>query len=127
MTETFRLLAWGWDVERALAITADQEPVDTITVAEAAPMLRMIRVDSEHAKTADLSRPVIAILMPGGPDKGWGHMLIDGWHRLHRAHADGVPELPCILLTEQQERDCRDPRGMWDTWDALAAETGPRP
>lgn len=46
----------------------------------------------------DLSQPVIiATLTPAGQPPA--ALLIDGTHRLYKAHALGVAELPCWVLT----------------------------
>lgn len=47
-----------------------------------------------------------------GPPKGKApsFMVIDGWHRLARAHATGVATVPCVLLTVEETR--RIARGL---------------
>jgi hypothetical protein len=64
--------------------------------------------DRGYAMTTDLTRPVILATLrsTGGPLA----LLIDGTHRLYKAHATGAAELPACLLTETETLTIRDPR-----------------
>jgi hypothetical protein len=97
--EFFRFLGYRWDVTAAKEIAAAL-PVQRFDPRSWAKLLRCVRIDREHVPYADLSRPVIVARvreMDGAP------MVIDGWHRIARAQAEGVTALPCVVLTEEQE------------------------
>ncbi len=51
--------------------------------------------------TTDLTQPVIIATLPGTAD-GPLALLIDGTHRLYKAHATGVAVLPAGVLTEAE-------------------------
>lgn len=53
-------------------------------------------IEPERTKDADLSVPVIFIPFAEA------HLLIDGWHRLYRAVTEGVSEIPCYVLTQEE-------------------------
>jgi len=101
--EQFHLLAWRWDVTAAKALAAGRAPNATLVPADWAGLLRLIRIDADHAATVDLAQPLIAVPIPhdGGP------LIIDGWHRLHQALSTGVEHLAAILLTAEEELACR--------------------
>jgi hypothetical protein len=66
--------------------------------------------DRAYAMTTDLTQPVIIATLPG---TGGGPLalLIDGTHRLYKAHATGVAELPAWVLTPAETLAIRAPRG----------------
>ncbi|MBO2465978.1 hypothetical protein [Actinomadura violacea] len=100
--QVFVLLGWAWDVAAA-ARAAARYPVTGANVAEISGLGAIIRIDAEHAATVDLSRPLLAVPIPH-PDRP---IVIDGWHRIHKARQTGVTELPIIILDEADERACR--------------------
>jgi hypothetical protein len=100
--ETFQMLAWKWNVTAAKQHTADREPEGSLDPANWAGMLFLIRIDHEYAATVDLAEPLIAVPIP---DAGW--LIIDGWHRIHKALTAGVEKLPVIVLTPEEELACR--------------------
>jgi hypothetical protein len=58
--------------------------------------------------TTDLTRPVILATLRS--TSGPLALLIDGTHRLYKAHATATAELPACLLTETETLTIRDPR-----------------
>lgn len=100
--ETFSFVNYAWDVAAGLELAADL-PVRPFAVRSALQLLPLIYVDEEHAAGADLSVPLLAA--PFRPADSI--LVIDGWHRIWRAHHTGVAELPCRVLTEEQEARVR--------------------
>lgn len=97
--EHFQFMHYSWDVTAA-AERAAGLPVGTFEVASCRSVLPFVHVDQEHAATADLEVPLLAVWV-----KGMDGMLlvIDGWHRLARAVKEGRAELPCRVLSEEDE------------------------
>ncbi|QFY12933.1 hypothetical protein GBF35_45950 [Nonomuraea phyllanthi] len=100
--ETFQMLAWKWNITAAKQLTAGREPTGQLDPQAWAGMLYLIRIDHAHAATVDLDEPVIAVPIP---DAGW--LIIDGWHRIHKALTHDVDRLPVIVLTPEEELACR--------------------
>ncbi|WP_242909664.1 hypothetical protein [Actinomadura terrae] len=100
--QVFVLLGWAWDVALA-ARAATRHPVTHAKVSEIGALCALIRIDREYAETVNLSRPLLAVPLPdvGTP------IVIDGWHRIHKARQTGVAELPVIFLSGDDERACR--------------------
>lgn len=115
--ETFRMLAWEWDVDRARTMEpAERGDLEVARIAEIVdypPVPGVIRplrvpVDPEHVGHVDLAVPVILGVWSAG-----NAMVIDGHHRIARAVRDGVEKLPYVLLGEAQLKKCevrRPPR-----------------
>ncbi len=59
------------------------------------------RFDRPYAMTTDLTDPVIVATLPASAGLALP-LLIDGTHRLFKAHATGAAELPAYLLTEAE-------------------------
>lgn len=106
--EMFRFLNRAWDITaaRQLIENGTGEHV-RLPVAGWARLLGLIAIDPARANAVDLGRPVIVAQIPdtGGPLVG--PMVIDGWHRIHRAHRDGVEHLPAVLLDADAEASIR--------------------
>lgn len=100
--QVFVLLGWAWDVARA-ARAAVRRPVTRANVSQIGALGPLIRIDPDYARTVDLSRPLLAVPLPdvGTP------IVIDGWHRIHKAQQTGITELPLIILSADDERACR--------------------
>ncbi|WP_155338288.1 hypothetical protein [Acrocarpospora corrugata] len=96
------MLAWRWNVSQAKQITAGRTPNGVITTAEWRGMLRMVVIDEIHAESVDLSEPLIAVPVPSG-----GPLIIDGWHRLHKALSSETETLRAHLLSVDEELTCR--------------------
>ncbi|MGN0763117.1 MAG: hypothetical protein ACI4MK_07000, partial [Aristaeellaceae bacterium] len=72
----------------------EQSPV-TVETARLIPG-EWLTIDREYAMTTDVSRPILALAIPG-------HRLFiaDGNHRLYRAAAEHVPAMQVIVLPEE--------------------------
>ncbi|MFB4284996.1 hypothetical protein ACBJ59_57700 [Nonomuraea sp. MTCD27] len=100
--EFFQMLGWSWDITAAKKLTQGRAPEGVIVTEWWAAMLNLVAIDAEHAAQVDLSEPLIAATVPTG-----GILIIDGWHRLCKAVTIGLPELPAVVLTAEEERACR--------------------
>ncbi|MGW7314682.1 hypothetical protein [Streptomyces sp. NPDC054865] len=98
----FRFLGYCWDVTTALELAA-ASPVERLDTKQFYPWLRVISINKRHAAHVDLDDPVLLARIG---DSGTT-MLIDGWHRLHRARAEGLTGLPCRVLNEKRELQAR--------------------
>lgn len=92
----------AWDVTEGNKLAQDGRKPMVFSLAEHAVTLEKIRslyegLDEEYARTADLSRPLLAILFAGEE-----LLILDGWHRLARAVLEGIEELPLLLLNEAE-------------------------
>ncbi|MFJ4680550.1 hypothetical protein [Kitasatospora sp. NPDC088783] len=99
--DTFDFGAYRWDVTAAARIAAAL-PVRELDVTGLPAGL--VYVDAAHAAQVDLEVPVLAVLIG---DLDSQVMLIDGWHRVHRARSEGRDRLPCRVLDERQELEVR--------------------
>ena len=97
-TDYFQFLAYRWDVIAAQAM-AEMMPVRRLDPRLWFPLLSAVTVDQEYVRRADLSRPLILVEVR----ELQGSLIIDGWHRLARAKAESVGELPFVLLDADQE------------------------
>ncbi|MFC4118535.1 hypothetical protein [Nonomuraea zeae] len=66
----------------------------------------LIRIDPDHAATVDLTKPLLVVPLPCALPPG-NRLVIDGWHRIHRALDLRMEKLPAILLDPADERRCR--------------------
>jgi hypothetical protein len=101
--EVFRFLAWAWDVTEGHRRAADY-PIRQVNITVLAGFAQLIRVTPEHLDRVDLTRPILIISTV--PELA-GKLVIDGWHRVHRALRDGLTHLPAWLLTEADEQHIR--------------------
>lgn len=100
--EMFVFLGRAWDVDRATRLAA-RRPVTWADVALLGWARHVIHADPTHAATVTLSRPLIAVPVPNADVP----LVIDGWHRIHRAITEGIAQLPVIVLDATEERACR--------------------
>jgi hypothetical protein len=100
--EVFRFLAWAWDISKAHQRAAGY-PVHDVDVSTLAGFATLIHVDPTHLDEVDLSRPILLAPVPELDT----NLVIDGWHRVHRALRDQVTCLPARLLTEADEQHIR--------------------
>jgi hypothetical protein len=87
-------------------VVATRHPVHEADIRPLTGVVGLIRVDPAHAATVDLTRPLLVVPLPYAPPPG-NRLVIDGWHRIHRALAEGLDRLPAVLLDEDDERACR--------------------
>jgi hypothetical protein len=107
--EVFRFLAWAWDISQAHRLAAGH-PVRQVDIGGLAGFASLIHVDTAYLDEVDLSSPILIAPVPE-----LGDLVIDGWHRVHRALRDGITVLPARLLSEADEQHCRiHPAGHTD-------------
>jgi hypothetical protein len=97
----FRFLAWAWDVTEGHHRAADY-PIHQVDITVLAGFAALIRVNDAYLDQVDLTRPILIAPIPEA-----GNLVIDGWHRVHRALRDGLTHLPARLLTEADEQHIR--------------------
>jgi hypothetical protein len=64
--------------------------------------------DREYAMTTDLTEPVIVAIMRSQETGEVAPLLIDGTHRLYRAHAEGLDVLPVYVLNAEESLAIRE-------------------
>lgn len=126
--QVFRIVTHKFCVTTALALieadapsaVAERGDVDVTTLSHSIRLLQpkkpdtlplfAIDVDPEHAMTTDLTKPLLIapLLLDSGGTAG--NALIDGWHRVYKAHMEGIDTLPAILLSESAARAARLPQ-----------------
>ena len=107
--EVFRLLVWTWDISEAHRLAASY-PVHQVDIGGLVGFAPLIRVNPAHLDAVDLAVPILIVPVPE-----LGNLVIDGWHRIHRALRDGVTVLPARVLSEVDEQHCRiRPAGRTD-------------
>lgn len=106
--QQFTFMGWVWDVALARTITKDREPDGTLPVEPWYNMTGIMRINEEYAASdaVNTDEPVLAIILEH-PTEGDMPLVIDGWHRIVRAHNDGRERIPFILLTKAQEKAVR--------------------
>ena len=109
--EVFRLLAWAWDVCEAHRL-AGGYPVHQVDIGGLAGFASLIHVDPAHVYEVDLAVPILIAPVPE-----LGNLVIDGWHRIHRALRDAITVLPARMLSEADEKQIRiQPAGRTDRY-----------
>jgi hypothetical protein len=100
-----------YNVDRALELTEGREPTAVIDVAERAKLIQprdsgppedKAQIDPDHALSVDLSYPILLLESLDEIDGSRGR-VIDGWHRIYRAAQLGIPELPAVVITADEE------------------------
>lgn len=91
----------GWDATVGNLIVRDGRAPMVFSLIEQGVTEEVIKrlspeLDEEYAMMTDLSQPLLFI-----PFEDAG-LLIDGWHRLWKAHQLGVAELLVFLLTQAE-------------------------
>ncbi|MFI0410611.1 hypothetical protein [Actinomadura sp. 3N508] len=100
--EMFVLLGWAWNIDTATRL-ATRHRARRVDIRPLAWARAVIGIDPDHAATVDLARPLLTVTIPGTCTP----LVIDGWHRVHRALATGIHQLPVIHLDADDERACR--------------------
>lgn len=115
-TETFCFLNKAWDVQAAKAlIRGKPRKVVSLEVEATANLLSKritredgsrvitlgIHVDWEKVDTEEVDLSVPVILAPFQDS----YIVIDGWHRVAKAHLKGIATLPAVVLTKKEGRE----------------------
>lgn len=91
--ETFVILGAEFDIcEAKRIIVAAPRAVGSISVNGFRFCSRWVATFWRLEKDADIEIPIILCTL------GAGSLLIDGWHRLHRAEKKGIADLPYVHL-----------------------------
>jgi hypothetical protein len=107
--ELFRFLARAWDIGDAHRRAADH-PIQQVDIAGPAGFAALIHLDPAHVDEVELTTPILTAPVPE-----LGNLVIDGWHRAHRALPDGVSVLPARQLTQADQAHIRiQPAGHTD-------------
>jgi hypothetical protein len=108
----FIFVAWAFDIRAAqlLLRSHPRETIQTEIISWArvvciddhdsgrVPLIGGPDLDRAYAMTTNLDEPlIIATLQAKGKDPE--PLLIDGWHRVYRAHTEGLTHLPAFVLT----------------------------
>ncbi|HEV3170375.1 MAG TPA: hypothetical protein VGZ32_08555 [Actinocrinis sp.] len=93
---------FSWNVTAAEKLTVDCEPTP-VDVTGWIAELSSATINDEHWPSVDLAKPLIIVPLPR-TDELWP---IDGWHRIRRAHAEGIIMLSAHVLSREQERIVR--------------------
>ncbi|MBM7771748.1 hypothetical protein JOD54_001952 [Actinokineospora baliensis] len=67
----------------------------------------LVHVDTVYAMGRDLSVPLIVAPLEPLDGIDMGNLVIDGWHRVYKALAEGRTTLPAYFLTADTEREAR--------------------
>jgi hypothetical protein len=103
--EIFEWGAYRYDIARAKTEAAARPHERAmIPVASWATMLGVMRIDPHHVPTRPLDEPLVLVRLGDHPETV---MIIDGWHRIAKAHAAGIERLPGMLLDATAERAAR--------------------
>jgi hypothetical protein len=90
-----------WDVDRAKRILGKSpREVHESSILPWVEYLMdgLIHVEGETASSRfKLDVPIIVGILPSGRK-----MLLDGWHRVKKAHREGKPTLPTVYLTSAE-------------------------
>jgi len=113
--QMFDFMWYTWNIDKAIALIAkrrkknkDIKNMDVDQIYNAIrwstpdrPVFAGTNVDPEYALTkADVNKPLVFGLLK---DKNtWYSILIDGHHRLYRAHAEGIKNMPAYFLNKRE-------------------------
>jgi len=99
-SEVFRYFNLSFDIDKAERLTKGHRAKKEMP--ERGWMLPMVNVDDEHAMKTDLSRPVIfATVVSGGKES---MMLIDGYHRIHKALKEHEQVFYVVLTLDETKQ-----------------------
>lgn len=99
-TETFRILGYSFDIDKAKQLVASREPVQLNSEVTKQIRMPMISVNKDYAMTRDITNPVILGNIAYEKNKT-GAVLIDGYHRVHKAISENKGVLAHFLSFEE--------------------------
>ena len=109
--EVFQLVSLKIDfnVKKARKIIKRKKKIlKRISINRLSPALVGVSINHKHAKTSDLSDPVIIGTIANSK------FLMDGHHRLTRAEKERRTWLRYYELTEKETRECATPKKIYD-------------
>jgi hypothetical protein len=112
---------WAWDVNKAKRLVNREENEIVGLHLELSGLTQLARngsveIDGSKICTARIPALETPILICPMADGSGTHICIDGWHRIALADVMDLPELPAIILTAEQERECRIQGGDVNKW-----------
>ena len=97
--ETFQILQSQWDITKAKALlkTSPRE-ANAVPVTNLIALLHHIRTKQERIDRIEFAKspPLIMGMVRGT------YLLLDGYHRLSKAHTAGAEYMPVYVLTEAE-------------------------
>jgi hypothetical protein len=120
--QRFQFGPWLFNIDEAQALIAEKPReaavasvppmahfygLDVIGNEGSTSMFTPAGLDREYAMTTDLEEPVI-IAQLRSTSGGSFHLLIDGIHRLYRAYAERVDQLPAYVLSVDESLSIRE-------------------
>lgn len=115
--QRFHFGAWTFNVRRGLLIAERSRRLGRLPVEPWAswyglregsvPILGRYDIDEPYALATDLGRPVLVATMRNKRGEAFP-LLIDGLHRVYRAHLERVPQLPAYVLNVQESYAIRE-------------------
>ena len=110
--QVFIFVAWLFSIDQAqeLLRSNPREPVEAEITrwvrsfgldthgTERVPLIGGPDLDRAYAMTTNLEQPLILATLQA-PGYKPENLLIDGWHRAYKAHAEGRTHLPAYVLT----------------------------
>jgi hypothetical protein len=103
--QTFHFGQWIWDVDKAANLVVDKDSIMVDVSALIGYINRgIIGINRKHVDSTDPDSPgIIAPIDVGGQT---GYILIDGWHRLYKAHLIGRAQFAVKPLSESESNSC---------------------
>lgn len=95
--EIFALGDMRFDIEKAMKLYGNKKP--SVEKPTKEWILPLIKIDPEHAKTVDITKPVIFGTVEMGGQVG--QLLIDGYHRVTKALNENE-KIPVIILNQEE-------------------------
>jgi hypothetical protein len=89
---------YSWSVTDAVKLVEGRDPQQADITSWAA-QLATHEMNETHWRTVDVSKPLIIANMPHTGEQ----RPIDGWHRIRRAHSEGITSLPAYFLSDEEE------------------------
>jgi hypothetical protein len=83
------------------------------------PLISPLELDRNYAMSTDLEEPVLVATMRNGKNDEFS-LLIDGTHRLYKAHTQRVTELPAYVLDADESLAIREDN-IFIEWTRLGA------
>lgn len=108
---TFTWIARRWCIELVRELMEAHPGAATLyqeaDITGLSGWVRLMGVDPEHAATVDLSEPLLVVPLRTEDGEDAGPMVINGWHRIHRALKEGRSTLPAVMLSPMIEEAAR--------------------
>ena len=99
--QTFHFLGFVWDIDPAREMVRRRATNTNLYVPHWVALLGMVETNKEWASQVDLAEPVLVVPLPDGI----GDLVIDGWHRLLKAHIEKKDYLRAHTLSYQEAKE----------------------